>query len=47
MYVDDQSGAEGLINQLLQNPTPLKSLAKASRPETVKAVAGEERSLQD
>ena len=32
-YMDGKSGAEGLINQLLQDPALLKALAKAPRPQ--------------
>ena len=33
-YMDGKTGAEGLIRQLLQDPTLLKALASAPKPET-------------
>ena len=33
-YMDGKSGAEGLVNKLLQDPTLLKALAAAPKPQT-------------
>lgn len=34
-YMDGKSGAENLVNQLLQNPSLLQALAKAPKPQPV------------
>jgi len=41
-YMDGKSGAEGLVNQLLQDPALLQSLAKAPRPEPTKQADAED-----
>lgn len=38
-YMDGKSGAESLINQLLQDPALLQALAKAPKPEVTAPVA--------
>jgi type VI secretion system protein ImpB len=38
-YMDGKSGAESLINQLLQDPALLQALAKGPKPEAVQAPA--------
>jgi type VI secretion system protein ImpB len=38
-YMDGKSGAESLINQLLQDPALLQALAKAPKPEAAQAPA--------
>jgi type VI secretion system protein ImpB len=32
-YMDGKSGAEGLVNKLLQDPTLLKALAASAKPQ--------------
>ena len=42
-YMDGKSGAESLINQLLQDPALLQALAKAPKPEVTPVQAGTEQ----
>ncbi|CAE6707546.1 hypothetical protein R75461_00930 [Paraburkholderia nemoris] len=42
-YMDGKSGAEGLVNKLLQDPTLLKALAAAPKPQT----AGNARDMNE